>query len=64
VAARDESDSTLSDAAQTVFPLEERAFLNWNELTLPLSYKYDISLMLEDIVEMVLAVGKTGSGLF
>jgi hypothetical protein len=64
VAARDESDSTLSDAVQTVFPLDERAFLKWNGMTLPLSYKYDISVMLEDIVEMVLAVGKTGSGLF
>jgi hypothetical protein len=64
VAARDESDATLSDAVQTVFPLEERAFLEWNGLTMPLSYKYDISLMLEDIVEMVLVVGKTESGVF
>jgi hypothetical protein len=64
VAARDEADTSLSDAAQTVFPLEERALLEWNGLTLPLSYKYDISVMLEDIVEMVVAVGKTESGLF
>jgi hypothetical protein len=64
VAARDESDSTLSDAVQTVFSLDESAFLKWNGLTLPLSYKYDISVMLEDIVEMVLAVRKTESGLF
>ena len=47
VAARDESDTTLSDAMQTVFPLDARAFLEWNGLMLPLSYKYDISVMLE-----------------
>jgi hypothetical protein len=64
VATREESDSTLSDAVQTVFPLDERAFLEWNGLTLPLSYKYDISVMLEDIIEMVLAVRKTESGMF
>lgn len=64
VAVHDESDSTLSDAVQTVFPLDERVFLKWNGLTFSLSYKYDISLMLEDLVEMVLAVGKTGSGMF
>jgi len=62
VAARDESDTTLSDAVQTIFPLDERAFLEWNGLTLPLNYKYDISLMLEDIVDMVLAIRNTAAG--
>jgi hypothetical protein len=63
VAARDESDTTLNDAMQTVFPLDERAFLEWNGLTMPLSYKYDLSVMLEDIVDIVLAVERTESGL-
>jgi hypothetical protein len=64
VAARDESDSTVSDAMQTVFPLEERALLEWNGVAFPLGYKYDLSVMLDDIVEMVLAIREAESGSF
>ncbi|AUX36279.1 uncharacterized protein SOCE836_084860 [Sorangium cellulosum] len=43
----------MSDAIQTVFPMEtERAILVWNHVYLPLSYKYDISLMVDDIVKI------------
>lgn len=64
VAARDDLDSNLSDAVQTVFPLEERALLEWNGVVFSLGYKYDISVMLEDIIEMVLAIGRTEAGSF
>ncbi|MDY7228591.1 hypothetical protein [Hyalangium rubrum] len=62
VASRAESDGTLNEAAQTVLPLEESVLMEWNGVTLSLNYKYDISVMLEDIVELVLAVEKTGTG--
>lgn len=64
VAVRDVLDSSLSDAVQTVFPREELVFLEWNGLAFPLSYKYDVGMMVDDIVEMILAVRKAGAGLF
>ena len=36
----DEEDSSLSDAIETIFPLNtEYAFLEWNHIFIPLSYK-------------------------
>ena len=38
---------SLSDAVESIFPLNtENAFLVWNYISVPLSYKYDISYML------------------
>jgi hypothetical protein len=52
--AHDPDDESLSDAIQTVFPLDsEWAFLVWNGVYVPLSYKYDLSLMVDDIVWML-----------
>lgn len=64
MAVRDVSDSSLSDAVQSVFPLEERARLEWNGLVFFLSYKYDVGVMVDDIVKMLQAVEEAESGLF
>jgi hypothetical protein len=51
--ANDPDDDTLSDAIQTIFPMDtERALLAWNHVYVPLGYKYDISLMADDIVQI------------
>lgn len=44
-------DESLSDAIESAFPLNtENAILVWNYISIPLSYKYDISYMIEDIL--------------
>jgi hypothetical protein len=51
--ANDPDDDTLSDAIQTIFPMDtERAILVWNHVYVPLGYKYDVSLMADDIVQI------------
>jgi hypothetical protein len=50
----DVNDTNLSDAIQTVFPLEtEYALLVWNWVYVPLTYKYDLSLMVDDMIGLV-----------
>jgi len=47
-------DESLSDAIESVFPLNtENAILVWNYISIPLSYKYDISYMIEDILQLL-----------
>ena len=47
-------DESLSDAIESVFPLNtENAILTWNYIRIPLSYKYDISYMIEDILQLL-----------
>lgn len=49
----DSDDATLTDAIQTVFPMDtENAVLAWNNIYVPLSYKYDLSVMTDDIVQL------------
>lgn len=60
---RDAADESLSDALQTVFPLEtERAILVWNGIYVPLGYKYDWSLMVDDVIDMCDSVLMRASG--
>lgn len=50
----DKHDENLSEAIETVFPLwTENLFIIWNSIHVPLSYKYDISIMLVDILRMI-----------
>lgn len=50
----DDNDKTLSEAIETTFLLNtENAILMWNYISIPLSYKYDISYMMEDILEIL-----------
>lgn len=59
----DADDESVADALQTVFPLQaEDALLNWNGIFVPLSYKYDVSLMIEDAVALVREVLHHSSG--
>ena len=46
-----DNNESLADAVEDMFPLEtEDAFLVWNHIYVPISYKYDVSYMIEDIV--------------
>lgn len=50
----DFKDESLSDAIENTFPLNtESAILVWNYISVPLSYKYDISYMIEDILQLL-----------
>ncbi len=47
----DENDTNIEEAIQTIYPVEtEYAFMIWNHIFIPLSYKYDISLMIKDFI--------------
>lgn len=47
----DENDNKLMEAIETVFPMmTENAIMVWNYICIPLSYKYDISYMINDII--------------
>lgn len=62
-AKHDAEDSTLDEAIQTAFPLHtEAAFLCWDNCFIPLSYKYDISLMILDIIGMLESIIEQPSG--
>lgn len=44
-------DNKLSEAIESVFPMDtEELILFWNHVGIPLSYKYDISYMIDDIL--------------
>ncbi len=50
----DETDINLSEAIESVFPLyTENGIIVWNGVYIPLSYKYDISVMIIDIINML-----------
>jgi hypothetical protein len=44
----------ICEAIQIAFPLEtEDALLRWGKSEVPISYKYDLSVILEDVVDML-----------
>ena len=48
----DLEDKNISDAMETIFPLyTESAVMMWNHICVPLSYKYDISYMMDDMLK-------------
>ena len=48
---RSADDENLGMAIETVFPLEtEIAFVVWNSIYVPLSYKYDVSILTEQVL--------------
>ena len=48
------SDASVGEAIETIFPLlTEFAVLVWNNVYVPLNYKYDISVIFDDIVLLV-----------
>jgi hypothetical protein len=59
----DGEDNTLSDAIETIFPLEtESAIMNWNWICIPISYKSDLSELVEDVLSMFLAIERAPKG--
>lgn len=50
----DVNDNCLSEAIESVFSLHtENAIMMWNHVSIPLSYKYDISYMIDDIIKLI-----------
>jgi len=55
-------DKKVSEAIETVFPMmTEDALLIWNTSYIPLNYKYDISYMVEDIINMLRHIRENSS---
>jgi hypothetical protein len=58
-----EEDQSIFDAVETVFPLiTEEAFLVWHHVHVPLSYKYTISFLITDVVNMAEMLMRNDSG--
>lgn len=54
---------SLADAVEDMFPLEtEDAFLVWNHIYVPLSYKYDIAYMIDDVVKLLKMIRENAVG--
>lgn len=50
----DSDDESLEEAIETIFPLwAENLYFIWNNIHIPLSYKYDVSVMIMDILDML-----------
>jgi hypothetical protein len=49
-----DEELSMDEIIELLFPLEnEYLFLIWNNIFIPLSYKYDISVILDDFIEIV-----------
>lgn len=59
----DSEDTILSEAIYTIFPLEtEDAILSWGDENIALSYRYDISTIIDDIIQMVFTLQHNSDG--
>ncbi|MEQ7053300.1 hypothetical protein ABN764_21900 [Paenibacillaceae sp. P-4] len=59
----DSEAESLSDAIESSFPLlTENAVIVWNYVPILLGYKYDISIMIDDILEILEVLRKEDSG--
>jgi len=57
------NDECLAEAIESTFPLfTENAILVWNHISVPLSYKYDISYMINDILTLMNMMQKVNIG--
>lgn len=64
VATASPDDGNVSEAIQTVFPMTtEVALLVWRHIYVPLGYKYCVSFLVDDVVEMIhrLSANQMGS---
>jgi hypothetical protein len=51
---RNEDDKNMDEAIESIFPLHnEYAFIIWNHIFIPLTYKYDVSIMINDIIHLM-----------
>lgn len=50
----DDEDTKISEAIESIFLLDtEDLIMIWNNIRIPLSYKYDVSYMIDDILLML-----------
>jgi len=57
IRALDEEDESIFDALQNVFPMwTEEAFMVWDRIHIPLGYKYIISFIIYDVLEILEAL--------
>ena len=60
---KNEEDRSLSDAIESAFILNtENCIMMWNHICIPLSYKYDISYMIDDILKLLLLLQEKDFG--
>lgn len=53
----------LSEAIESIFPLyTENVIMTWNYINISLSYKYDISYMIDDILKLICTLQKESDG--
>src|SRR5215216_2474163 len=58
-----EADETLGDAVQSVFELnDEDAELEWNGIVFSLNYKYDLGMMVDDVVSTLKTIIASAEG--
>lgn len=51
---RNRNISDIVSAIQAIFPLDnEYCFIAWNHIFIPVSYKYNISIMIKDIIRII-----------
>lgn len=63
VQIHDAADDSLCAALETVFPLyTEDAIINWNHVYVPVSYKYDLSVMVDDVLQIIEALQSSPQG--
>ncbi len=49
-----EEDTHIGMATETIFPMDtEDAFMIWNNISIPITYKYDVSIMLNDMIDII-----------
>ncbi len=59
----DPADENLAEMIQTIFPLDtDDAVLNWGGVSFALNYKYDVSLMIQDLLELSVAISLNQKG--
>lgn len=58
-----ENDYSLGDVLESIYDWNsEKVIITWNNIYIPLSYKYDISIMVDDIVYMLKSVLSSEEG--
>ena len=59
----DANNTCLSEAIEDAFILNtENAFICWNHIYISLSYKYDISYMIDDVLKMISKIQENNHG--
>jgi hypothetical protein len=62
---KDPQDTSLGEALESCFPcMMDGARLGWNGVSVPLSYKYDLSIIVHDVVALVQQLRTCPTGSF